>query len=440
MRIVIGIEEGRRLVTARKPLDETEVPEELRGRDRALFGPGLSVDQTVDRIIQAVRNEGDAALRRFNKGLDHADTPVIEVTREEVERAYDAVPADLVDALKLSASRIRLYHERQKNHVWRDFEEDGMGMLVRPLQRVGVYMPGTAIVYPSSVLMTAIPAQVAGVPEIYLVSPAAEDGGIAPVKLVAADIAGVKAIYRAGGAHAVAALAFGTESVQRVDKICGPGNIWVTLAKRKVYGVTGIDNLFGPTETVVVADDSASPVFCAADLIAQAEHDEIASPILLTTSRKLAEAVSEEIEEQLRTLPRGNVARAAIESRGAVVLDSIEQAIELANEFAPEHLCLLTRNARSLLPLIQNAGGVFIGDGTPEAIGDYTAGPSHVMPTGGSARYASPLNVADFLKIMSLVELPPSVVAEIGPAAARIGYAEGLAGHARAVERRLEAM
>jgi histidinol dehydrogenase len=288
--------------------------------------------------------------------------------------------------------------------------------------------------------MTAIPAQVAGVDEIYLASPAATDGNVAPSKLVAADIAGVKAVYKAGGAQAIAALAYGTETIPRVDKICGPGNIWVTLAKRRVYGVTGIDNLFGPTETVVLADDSASPIFCAADLIAQAEHDELASPILLTTSRALAEAVAVEIDEQLRTLPRGYVARAAIESRGAVVVETLEEAVTLANEFAPEHLCLLVREPRALLPLIRNAGGVFIGDGTPEAIGDYTAGPSHVMPTGGSARYASPLNVADFLKIMSLVELPPSVVSAIGPAAARIGYAEGLAGHARAVEHRLQAM
>ena len=250
----------------------------------------------------------------------------------------------------------------------------------------------------------------------------------------------MRGIFRAGGAQAIAALAYGTESIPRVDKICGPGNIWVTLAKRRVYGVTGIDNLFGPTETIVIADETASPVFCAADLIAQAEHDALASPILLTTSRELAEKVAREVEEQLRTLPRADVARAAIESRGVVVVDRIEDAVTLANEFAPEHLCLLVRDARALLPLIRNAGGVFIGDGTPEAIGDYTAGPSHVMPTGGSARYASPLNVGDFLKIMSLVELPPAKVAEIGPAAARIAHAEGLTGHARAVEFRLQAM
>jgi histidinol dehydrogenase len=344
----------------------------------------------------------------------------------------------LIDALRLAAERVRAYHEQQLRQGWSGFHEAGLGLLVRPIQRAGIYVPGTAAPLPSSVLMTVIPARVAGVDEVYVVSPALPDGSIPPVKLVAADIAGADAVFRAGGAHGIAALAYGTETVPRVDKIFGPGGLWVTLAKKRLFGVVGIDALYGPTETVVVADDSADPVLCAADLLAQAEHDELASPIFLTDAPALAEQVAAEIRRQAAELERGRIAAAAFANSGGIVIAaSIDECIALANEYAPEHLCLLLRDAERVVPKIRNAGGVFVGEASPEALGDYIAGPSHAMPTGGSARWASPLSVNDFLKIMSLVAVSDEVTQQLGPAAARIARAEGLTAHARALEVRL---
>jgi histidinol dehydrogenase len=303
---------------------------------------------------------------------------------------------------------------------------------------VGFYAPGTSPVYPSSVLHTLIPAKVAGVANLVLVSPAGADGCVPPVKLAAAAIAGADRVFAASGAQAVAALAYGTQTVPRVDKICGPGSIFVTLAKRAVFGDVGIDSIYGPTETVVVADETADPAICAVDLIAQAEHDELAAPVFITPSRDLAERVIAEVETRLAVLPRGDVARAAFENRGGFVLAaSIEEAVGLASEYAPEHLCILARDARRLAGLVKNAGGVFIGDGSPEAIGDYTAGPSHVMPTGGAARFASPLSVQDFLKFSTVIDLDADAVFDLGPAGAVIARAEGLVGHALAIEERL---
>jgi histidinol dehydrogenase len=442
MRIVIGAEEGRRTVLRRVALGEVEVPEHLRARDRALFGPGLSVEETVARIVRAVREEGDTAVRRFNVALDGAADRSPRVSREEIAAAYDdpAITPQLVAALREAAERIRAYHQAQLRHAQRTFHEAGLGQVVRPLQRAGVYMPGTAVTYPSSLLMTAIPAAVAGVEEIIVGSAAGPDGRVPAIKLVAADIAGCSGVFAAGGAQAIAAMAYGTESVPRVDKICGPGNIFVTLAKRRVIGVTGVDALYGPTETLVIADDTADPVLCAADLIAQAEHDEIASPILITDSLGLAEKVAEEVEQQLKTIPRGTIAAAAFANRGgAVVTADLDEAFALANEYAPEHMCLLMRDAWSHAEKVRNAGGLFVGEASPEALADYIAGPSHVMPTGGSARYASPLTVSDFLKVTSVVALGEGDLEALGPAAARIAHAEGLDGHARAIELRLEA-
>ncbi|HTE86150.1 MAG TPA: histidinol dehydrogenase, partial [Dehalococcoidia bacterium] len=346
MRIVQGREEALRSILRRVALDELELPERLRERDRRLFGDGLTVEVTVRRIVRAVRDEGDTAVLRFNQALDLSRPAPLPVDQAETSAAYDALDPALIDALRLAAKRIRDYHERQLERSWRSFEVEGLGQVVRPIERAGIYMPGTAVVYPSSLLMTAIPARVAGVEEIYVASPAASDGSVPALKLVAADIAGVDAVYRAGGAQAIAAFAHGTETIPRVDKICGPGNIWVTMAKREVFGVTGIDALYGPTETVVVADEWADPIICAADLLAQAEHDEIASPILITPSLPLAQRVAAEVERQAETLERGPVALAAFENRGgAVVAESMDEAIELANAYAPEHLCLLVKDA-----------------------------------------------------------------------------------------------
>ena len=439
MRIVQGREEALRSILRRVALDELELPERLRERDRRLFGDGLTVEVTVRRIVRAVRDEGDTAVLRFNQALDLSRPAPLPVDQAETSAAYDALDPALIDALRLAAKRIRDYHERQLERSWRSFEVEGLGQVVRPIERAGIYMPGTAVVYPSSLLMTAIPARVAGVEEIYVASPAASDGSVPALKLVAADIAGVDAVYRAGGAQAIAAFAHGTETIPRVDKICGPGNIWVTMAKREVFGVTGIDALYGPTETVVVADEWADPIICAADLLAQAEHDEIASPILITPSLPLAQRVAAEVERQAETLERGPVALAAFENRGgAVVAESMDEAIELANAYAPEHLCLLVKDAWRYVSQVRNAGGLFVGESSPEALGDYIAGPSHVMPTGGGARYASPLSVNDFLKITSLIAVDAPVMQELAAAAALIARAEGLTGHARALELRLE--
>jgi len=428
-----------RTILHREQLDEIELSELLRARDRAVFGPGLTPEETVRKIVRAVRDGGDAAVLRFNQALDLSASMPLAVSRDEMAVAHTAVEPALIDALRLAADRIRAHHERQLERAVRSFSEGGLGQIVRPLRRVGIYNPGTAVVYPSSVLMTVIPARVAGVAEVYMASPALADGSVAPLKLVAAEIAGVDAVFRAGGAQAVAAFAYGTETIPAVDKICGPGNIWVTLAKREVFGVTGIDALYGPTETVVVADGSADPLICAADLLAQAEHDEIASPILITTSEALARAVALEIERQAQTLERSSVALSAFENRGgAVVVESVAEAIELANLYAPEHLCLLVANAERYTDQVLNAGGVFVGESSPEALGDYIAGPSHVMPTGGSARYASPLGVNDFLKLTSVIAVDDSQMQELGPAAALIARAEGLTGHARALEMRVE--
>jgi histidinol dehydrogenase len=386
-----------------------------------------------------VRAEGDAAVRRYTRAFDGAEYDALRVPRDEVQAAYDSVSPDLVDALRFAAERIRAFHETQREHAMRSFRSDGVGVEVRAIERAGLYVPGTAAVYPSSVLMTALPAKAAGVDQVLMASPADAAGRVAPLKLVAADIAGIDAVYRMSGAQAVGAFAFGTESVPKVDIICGPGNIFVTLAKREVYGEVGIDALYGPSETIVIADGSADPVLCAADLLAQAEHDELATPILITTSREVAERTGEEVERQLQLLERERVARASFEARGgAVVVDTLDEAFDLANEYAPEHLCLLVEDAPRWVGRVRNAGGVFVGEGSPESLGDYTAGPSHVMPTVGTARFASPLGVHDFLKSTSVVAVDRRTLAALGPATAKIARAEGFTAHARSIELRIE--
>jgi histidinol dehydrogenase len=393
--------------------------------------------ETVQQILGEVRSRGDSALFDYTREIDGVELTRLEVTREEIAQSRNVVGKELVSALELAAERVRSFHVAQKRSLGLEFVEGGLGFLVRPLERVGIYVPGGKASYPSTVLMTAIPARVAGVDEVVVATPPAPDGTVPASTLVAADIAKVDRVFKVGGAQAVAAMAYGTESVPRLDKICGPGNVFVTLAKKQVYGIVGIDGLHGPTETVILADDSASPVLCAADLLAQAEHDEMASAILITTSPRLAGEVNEEVERQLAQLERQAIARQSLECNGAVVVvDNIDEAIELVNLYAPEHLCLAMRDARSYLDRIRHAGGIFIE--SPEALGDYTAGPSHVMPTGRTARFGSPLSVLDFLKVSILVDLDDEALKALGPAAATIARAEGLTAHALSVKRRLE--
>lgn len=441
MRIVRGARAALETLLRRTPGEEPDLPPQVRDVIRRVFGAELDVAAVVDRILEDVRTEGDAAVRRYNGAIDGVEAPdaPLEVSPAEVEAAVGEIDPPLMDALRKAAERIRAFHQWQLEHSLRSFERNGVGQVVRPLQRVGLYVPGTSVVYPSTVLMLAVPASVAGVGEIVMVTPARPDGGVSPLKLAAAAIAGVRRIFRAGGVQGVAALAYGTESVPRVDKICGPGNVFVTLAKRRLYGEVGIDGVFGPSETLVVADADADAALVAADLLAGAEHDELATAILLTDSEPLARAVDREVDAGLETMARAAVARASLQARGgAVVVDSLAEAIQLASDFAPEHLCLHLADAQAWAAQVRNAGCIFIGERSVESIGDYTAGPSHVMPTGRSAVFASPLGVHDFLKVTSIVRLDQPTVDAVGPAAAAIARAEGLTGHARAVESRLQ--
>ena len=438
LRIVEDIAVARETVLKRTPLGEPVLPEAVQRSIDELWGEPTAPAEHVRRIIAAVQAEGDAAVKRFTERFDGSSYEAIEVAPEEIAAAFDLVTREQHDAIQFAVERVRRYHETQLEHAPTSFQERGTGMLVRPLRRAGIYMTGAEAALPSSVIHTAVPAVVAGVDEVIGVTAARADGSVNPLKLVAARLAGVTRIYRASGAQALAALAFGTETIPRVDKIFGPGGIFVTIAKQQLFGRVGIDAIYGPTETLVLADDSAAPDLAAADLLAQAEHDVLATPVLITTSRAMAEAVAAEVDVQLATLEREEIARAAIQRGGAVVAGSLDEALELANEFAPEHLCLLIAEPEAALPKVRAAGGVFLGESSPEVLGDYTAGPSHVMPTGGSARFASPLTVLDFLKVTSIVALSAEDLGRLGPYAAELARAEGLTAHARSIERRLE--
>ena len=437
LRIVEGADAAREHVLKRSPL-ESELPDDERASIEELWGGPLNAHDHVARIIEAVATEGDAAVTRLSQRFDGSSYEAIEVTMDEIAEAHEAVSDVDREAIEFAAARVQRYHRVQLDHGPRSFDERGAGMIVRPLRSAGIYMTGSDAALPSSVIHTAVPAAVAGVEEIIGVTAARADGTVNPLKLVAARSAGITRIFRASGAQALAALAFGTETIPRVDKIAGPGGLYVTLAKQQLFGRVGIDAIYGPTETLVLADGAASAELCAADLLAQAEHDVLALPVLVTTSADLAERVAAEVEQQLPELEREAIARAAIERGGAVVAADLDEAIMLANEFAPEHLCLLTEDPQSIVERITSAGGIFIGDSSPEVLGDYTAGPSHVMPTGGSARFASPLSVFDFLKITSTISMQHEDLARLGPYAANLARAEGLTGHASSIERRLE--
>jgi histidinol dehydrogenase len=395
----------------------------------------------VVKIIAAVRARGDEALRELTAKFDQVDLNGFWVP--ELERALDLVEPDVLAALRSAAERLEAYHRRQPVTSWMTSELGGiLGQMVIPLDRVGCYVPGGTAPLPSSVLHTVILARVAGVREIVVATPPnpayPASSFVNPVILAAAAIAGASAVLRVGGAQAVAALAYGTATIPPVDKIVGPGNIYVTLAKKLVYGVVGIDGLAGPTETVVVADDEANPTWVAADLLAQAEHDVLASAILLTPSRLLAEAVQAEMARQIEQLSRADIITQTFERNSGIVLTAdVAEAVALADEYAPEHLCLAVRDPWSWAPKIRHAGGLFLGEHSFEVLGDYLAGPSHVMPTGGSARFASPLSVQDFVRLSSVIALDGLTAASIARPAARLARAEALTAHAGAAEQRI---
>ncbi len=401
-------------------------------------------NEAVKSIVQQLKQEGDAALLRFTKEFDRTTLTAdqLRVTEEELAAAYESVEPSFVHSIRAAADQIRTFHQKQKRNSWMDLQPDGslLGQIIRPLKRVGVYVPGGKAAYPSSVLMNVIPAQVAGVPEIVMVTPPATGGkaGIDPYILVAAAEAGVSEIYRVGGAQAVAALAYGTETIKPVDKICGPGNIYVALAKREVYGAVDIDSIAGPSEIAVLADESANPAYVAADLLSQAEHDEMASAILVTTSRPFAEACQAEVERQLAELPRRDIAAASIRDYGAILLvDTIEEGIATINRLAPEHFELLVEEPMRYLGLVENAGAIFLGPYSSEPVGDYFAGPNHIIPTNGTARFSSPVDVDDFIKKSSLIYYSKEALLKSAGDIMELARREGLEGHARAIEIRL---
>lgn len=400
------------------------------------------VQQTVDGIIADIRSNGDKALFEYTRKFDGYELTGdnILVTKQEIDEAYKKVDSELIEVIRKSAARIGAFHEKQKINSWLEPSKNGemLGQLVRPLERVGVYVPGGKAAYPSSVLMNIIPAKVAGVEDIVMVTPPGKEGKINPTTIVAADIAGVDRIYKVGGAQAVAALAFGTESVPKVDKIVGPGNIFVALAKRSVYGYVNIDSVAGPSEILVIADDSANSTYVAADLLSQAEHDEMASAIFITTSPRLAQEVSEELERQTAVLERKEIIEKSLENYGAIILvNSYDEACALSNAVAPEHMEICTKEPFSLLPKIQNAGAIFLGHYTPEPLGDYMAGPNHVLPTGGTARFFSPLSIDDYIKKSSILSFSEEAFKALGDDVICFAKAEGLTAHANSVKVRM---
>ena len=443
MRIVKASEIGEAAVSRllQKPsFDEVELSPKIRAANKETFGRDMTAAELVAQIVHDVRLEGDKAVLRYTKLIDKVDCDIKDllVTDEEFAAAEKQADPAVVESLKKAAENVRRYHEEQKPNSWMTYREHGslLGQSLIPLDRVGIYVPGGTAAYPSSVIMNAMPAVVAGVGEIIMMVPP-KNGAINPYVLIAARLAGVQKIYKIGGAQAIAAMAFGTESIPRVDKITGPGNIFVTLAKKEVYGHVDIDMLAGPSEILIVADDSADPVYTAADMLSQAEHDPLASSIVITDSETLARQVALEAESQLQKLPRQEIARASIERNGLIVIaDDMAQALRFANTSAPEHLELLTREPFKLLPEIRHAGAVFLGAYSPEPLGDYFAGPNHVLPTGGTARYYSVLNVETFMKRTSLISYSQEALAAVSDDIIRLAETEGLEAHANAIRLR----
>jgi len=440
MRIVKAAEVGEQEIgrlLQKKAFDEVELSPGIREANRKLFGRDMTAAELVRCIVTEVRENGDEAVLKYTKLIDRVDCKPEDllVSEEEYRAAEAEVDQEVMASLRRAAENVRRYHQEQKPNSWMTYRAHGsiLGQAVIPLDRVGIYVPGGTAAYPSSVIMNAVPAAVAGVGEIIMMVPP-KNGKINPYVLLAAREAGVKRIYKVGGAQAVAAMAFGTETIPRVDKITGPGNIFVTLAKKEVYGHCDIDMLAGPSEILIVADETADPVYTAADMLSQAEHDPLASSIVITDSEKLAEQTAKEVEKQLKELPRQEIARASIERNGLIIIaEDIRQAVRFANVSAPEHMELLTKDPFQMLPYVRHAGAVFLGAYSPEPLGDYFAGPNHVLPTGGTARYYSVLNVETFMKRTSIISYTQPALSEVSSDIMRLAKAEGLDAHANAI-------
>lgn len=406
-------------------------------------GSYTEYENTVNEIINDIRNNGDKALFEYTAKFDKCtlDATSIKITDDEIKEAYAALDPEFIEVMKKSAENIRVFHEKQKRNTWIDTKEDGsiLGQRILPIEISGVYVPGGKAAYPSSVLMNVVPAKVAGVERIVMCTPPGKDGKVNPGTLVAADIAGVTESYKVGGAQAIAAMAFGTESVPKVDKITGPGNIFVALAKKACFGHVSIDSIAGPSEILVLADDSANPRFVAADLLSQAEHDEMASAILITTSQELADKVSLEIDEFLKTLSRADIIKKSLENYGYIfVAENMDDAIEAANAVASEHLEIITRNPYETMTRIRNAGAIFLGDYSSEPLGDYFAGPNHILPTNRTARFFSPLSVDDFVKKTSIISYSKQALFNAHKDIELFATREGLTAHANSIAVRFE--
>ena len=420
--------------------DDAKFAEDWYGVCNRRVDSVLDVEEDVAKIIAAVRKNGDEAVLGFVKKFDGATLSKLEITPEEWDEGCEQVDSADRAAIGKAAMRVREFHRKRIPSSWEMREEGGgyMGQRVRALSRVGLYVPGGTAVYPSSVIMNAIPASVVEVPEILMATPPEDDGTIRPEVLMAARVAGVHRVFKMGGAHAIAALAYGTETVPRVDKITGPGSVWVATAKKQVFGQVGIDSEAGPTEVCIVADRSATPAWLAADLISQAEHDELAQAILITHVKGLVPRVQEQITRQLKDLDREKIATKSIKNRGAIIVTkSLEESIKLSEEYASEHLVLAVEDPEKVSKEIGNAGAIFMGHYTPVAVGDYMAGPNHVLPTGGTSRFFSPLGVDDFLKRTSFMKFEPPKLRELGADIVRLANVEGLTGHGNSVELRL---
>ena len=400
-------------------------------------------EKTVQEILNSVRERGDEAVFDYTEKFDgYRPTPAsIVVTGAEIDAAYKELDQDLVDVLKQASANIRSFHEKQVRNSWMNTEEDGkiLGMKITPIERVGVYVPGGKAAYPSSVLMNIIPAKVAGVPEIYMTTPPGKDGRVNPATLVAADIAGADKIFKIGGAQAIAAFAYGTETIPKVYKIAGPGNIFVALAKKAVYGFVSIDSIAGPSEVLVLADEKANAHYVAADLLSQAEHDELASAILVTTSEKLADEVNKEIDGYLEKLSRADIIKKSLDNYGyALIADDLNEAIDAVNEIASEHLEILTENPFEVMTRIRNAGAIFLGEYSSEPLGDYFAGPNHILPTNGTAKFFSPVNVDDFVKKSSIIYYSKDALEKVHKGIELFARSEGLTAHENSIKVRFE--
>lgn len=400
-------------------------------------------EASVQEIIENVKKRKDAAVFEYTEKFDHAvlDAKTVEVTKEEIEEAYDLVDSELIGVIRRSMKNIREFHEKQKQNSWFTSRENGtlLGQKLTPLARVGVYVPGGKAAYPSSVLMNILPAKVAGVKEICMTTPCGKDGKVNPVVLAAAKEAGADRVFKIGGAQAIAALAYGTESIPKVDKIVGPGNIYVALAKKAVYGNVSIDSIAGPSEILVLADETANPRFVAADLLSQAEHDELASAILITTSQELAEKVSEEVDGFLKVLSRSEIISKSLDNFGYIlVTDSHQEAIDTVDAIAPEHLEIVTKNPFEDMMKVHNAGAIFLGENSSEPLGDYFAGPNHILPTNGTAKFFSPLSVDDFVKKSSVIYYSREALAEIHEDIETFAKSERLTAHANSIAVRFE--